>query len=153
MGSSLELEFVRFLESPIAYESGYQLVHHMLLPWKWKLWVRLINHWAFVICFVMIFRYVWLQNPQVTRIDFSEVLPSLILAFMPGAMNFLHFLQKFICISYGILILCFVLSFFTRLACLCANDGFVLAFDMAFWIRISILSSMICRTADFMSIK
>jgi hypothetical protein len=59
-----------------------------------------------------------LQKPQVIRIDLTGDLPSRILEFTPGAMKLLHFLQKFILISYGIRILCFVLIFLASKACL-----------------------------------
>src|SRR5437867_12865324 len=101
----------------------------------------------------MIFRYVWLQNPQVMRTDFTELLPTLTLDVKPGTMNFLHFLQKFIRISYGILTRCFVLSLLARLACLSANSGFDLAFDMAFLIRICILSIIRSFSAAFTLVK
>ena len=87
------------------------------------------------------------------RTDFTELLPIRILDVKPGTMNFLHFLQKFILNSYGIITLCFVLSLLARLACLAANSGFDLAFDIAFLIRICILSVIKSFSAAFMLVK
>jgi len=94
-----------------------------------------------------------LQNPQVMRIDLTELLPIRILDVKPGTMNFLHFLQKFILNSYGIITRCFVPSLLARLACLSANFGFNLAFDIAFLIRICILSVIKSFSAAFMLVK
>ena len=58
-------------------------------------------------------------------IDFG-LLPNLTFAAIPGAMNFLQFLQKLELTSNGILILNFILIFFAIWACLSANPGLFL---------------------------
>jgi hypothetical protein len=90
-----------------------------------------------------------LQKPQVIRIDLIDDLPNRILEFIPGAMKLLHFLQKFILISYGICILCFVLIFLASEACLRASVGFFLAFEIASLIKICILSLAISLRSSF----
>ena len=95
-------------------------------------------------------RYVWPQNLHVILIDLIDVLPSLILELIPGAMKLLHFLQKSILRTYGILTLCRILNFRASEACLCANFGFIFALEIALSIKISILSNTIFLTMGFM---
>jgi len=64
-------------------------------------------------------------------------------------MKLLHFLQKVIFISYDIGILYLVLIFFAINACLSANLGSFLALEIAFLIKISILSIAIIFVLNF----
>jgi hypothetical protein len=57
------------------------------------------------------------QKLQVILIDLTCDLPTLILELIPGAMKDLHFLQKTILKSYGILILCLELMRLASWAC------------------------------------
>jgi hypothetical protein len=57
--------------------------------------------------------------------------PRRIFEAIPGAMNFLHFLQKLELTSNGILILNFKLIFLAISACLSANLGLCFALDNA----------------------
>jgi hypothetical protein len=57
--------------------------------------------------------------------------PRRIFDAIPGAMNFLQFLQKLELTSNGILILNFILIFLAISACLSANRGLIFALDNA----------------------
>jgi hypothetical protein len=78
------------------------------------------------------------QKLQVTLIDLTLLLPIRTLEFIPGTINFLHFLQKHDRISYGIFILYFILIFFANNACLSAKSGSSRALETALVNRISI---------------
>jgi hypothetical protein len=90
-----------------------------------------------------------LQNWHVILIDFRVDLPILTLAFAPGGMNDLHFLQNCILTSYGNLTRYFVLILFARIACFCASSGSDRMFDWASFSMIWILSSAICFGLGF----
>ena len=65
------------------------------------------------------------------RIDLTLLLPILTVEDIDGTMNFLHFLQKLIRISQGILILNRMEIFLAICACLSANLGLLRAFETA----------------------
>ena len=91
------------------------------------------------------------QKLQVILIDLTCDLPTLILELIPGAMKDLHFLQKTILKSYGILILCLELMRLARWACCWESLGFFWAFEIALSIKICILSNAIFLIAGFTS--
>ena len=75
--------------------------------------------------------------------------PILILELIPGMMNILHFLQKSMRSSYGILILYLVLILRAMDACFWASAGSLLALDVAVLTRIRIRSTAISWRMGF----
>ena len=84
-------------------------------------------------------------------IDFTAVLPSLILEFIPGTINDLHFLQNINLRSYGIRMLCLLLIFLASMAWRCESRGSVLAFEMALLMSMCIRSKAILLREGLMS--